>query len=178
MIKINNTEYDATAVVSGNNTMAITFLNGTVKTIADAEALFGSSLKIEVFENNELTGTYYNKSIASVTAKSNGADSYRITILLGVTRIQESVEDTLKKELKAVNEVLSSVKENASVTSDDVEILSGAIEDLATLMAEILTNVETIKEEVAALNTTSDVVESDTETVVDDAETESEATNG
>lgn len=151
MIKINGTSYDASAVISRDNSMAITFSNGTVETIADAEALFASNPKIEIFEEEELVGTYYDKAVERVTAaKSGDEDGYFITIVLRVSKIEESAEEALQKEIDSINTTVNSVKESATLTSADIELLSGAIEDLAVLVSEIVeknANAETVTSE-------------------------------
>lgn len=158
MIKINGTSYEASAVASGNSSLVVTFTNGTVETIAEAEALFGSKIKIEVYEDEELVATYYNRTIDSISARTNGDSSYFVTAILNVAKIDEPAEVALQKKIDAVNESVASIKEAADSTSTKVNSIDEAI-------SSINENTTKISEEIATINANTSLASEDIETL-------------
>ena len=150
MIKINDTEYDAKVVVAQDGTMSVTFL-GTSQTLSDIEALFNSTPRIEVWEDNELIATYFNKEITSLNAKKIN-DLYNVTIYLRVSKLETSEEKKLQTQIDNLLDTVNSIKESNTTTDNAVdelgtvssenasliETLSEAVDDLATLVAELV----------------------------------------
>ena len=150
MIKINDTEYDAKVVVAQDGTMSVTFL-GTSQTLSDIEALFNSTPRIEVWEDNELIATYFNKEITSLNAKKIN-DLYNVTIYLRVSKLETSEEKKLQTQIDNLLDTINSIKESNTTTDNAVdelgtvssenasliETLSEAVDDLATLVAELV----------------------------------------
>lgn len=171
MIKINNIEYDATAVVAQDGTMSVRF-DGTTQTLSDIEALFNSSPKIEIWEDNELTATYFDKKISSIYAKGIDDKLYDITIYLVVSKLEESAEKVLQMQIDNLMTSVDAIKENNTATDnavDDlgtatsenattIEELAIAIDDLATLVAELVADKEPYAETIP-----SDTAPSETE---------------
>lgn len=150
MIKINDTEYEAKVVVAQDGTMSVTFL-GTSQTLSDIEALFNSTPRIEVWEDNELIATYFNKEITSLNAKKVN-DLYNVTIYLRVSKLEISEEKKLQTQIDNLLDTVNSIKESNTTTDNAVdelgtvssenasliETLSEAVDDLATLVAELV----------------------------------------
>jgi methyl-accepting chemotaxis protein len=171
MIKINDTEYDAKVVVAQDGTMSVTFL-GTSQTLSDIEALFNSTPRIEVWEDNELIATYFNKEITSLNAKKVN-DLYNVTIYLRVSKLETSEEKKLQTQIDNLLDTINSIKESNTTTDNAVdelgtvssenasliETLSEAVDDLATLVAELVEasqNAETETSEDATTETTTE----------------------
>lgn len=187
MIKINDVSYDAKVVLALDGTMSIAF-EGTSSTLTDIENLFNTNPKIEIWENDELTATYFNKEITSINAKKVG-DLYDITIYLAVSRLEESAEKVIQTQIQNILESIDIINENnvatdsavdelgtvASESVTTIEELSLAIDDLATLVAELVAEKETtFPDEVE----TTEEVESSVEEIKESTDTDEEAQNG
>lgn len=148
MIKINDQTYDAKVIVAGDGSMSVSF-KGTTETISSIEALFASALKIEIIENGETIGIYYNKEINSLSAKKVGS-LYDITIFLRVAKISVPEETVLQTQIDNVKEAIAQMKENNDITDNavsdlgtfsadnksDIEILSDAVNELGSFSAD------------------------------------------
>ena len=148
MIKINDQTYDAKVILAGDGSMSVSF-KGTTETITSIEALFASALKIEVIEESETIGIYYNKEINSLSAKKVGS-LYDITIFLRVAKISVPEETVLQTQIDNVKETIAQMKENNDITDNavsdlgtfsadnksDIEILSDAVNELGSFSAD------------------------------------------
>jgi methyl-accepting chemotaxis protein len=173
MIKINDTEYDAKVVVAQDGTMSVTFL-GTSQTLSDIEALFNSTPRIEVWEDNELIATYFNKEITSLNAKKVN-DLYNVTIYLRVSKLEISEEKKLQTQIDNLLDTVNSIKESNTTTDNAVdelgtvssenasliETLSEAVDDLATLVAELVEASQSAETETSEDATTETTTESE-----------------
>ena len=173
MIKINDTEYDAKVVVAQDGTMSVTFL-GTSQTLSDIEALFNSTPRIEVWEDNELIATYFNKEITSLNAKKVN-DLYNVTIYLRVSKLEISEEKKLQTQIDNLLDTVNSIKESNTTTDNAVdelgtvssenasliETLSEAVDDLATLVAELVEASQNAETETSEDATTEETTESE-----------------
>ena len=171
MIKINDTEYDAKVVVAQDGTMSVTFL-GTSQTLSDIEALFNSTPRIEVWEDNELIATYFNKEITSLNAKKVN-DLYNVTIYLRVSKLEISEEKKLQTQIDNLLDTVNSIKESNTTTDNAVdelgtvssenasliETLSEAVDDLATLVAELVEASQNAETETSEDTTTEESTE-------------------
>lgn len=162
MIKINGTEYDAKVVVAMDGTMSVAF-EKTSQTIADIEALFNSSPKLEIWENGELVATYYDKEVRSINAVKNG-ELYDVSIYLVVSKIEKSVADVLQTQINNLSGSINALKEAAIDSSNTEENLQNQI-DTAT------NSIDTIKEN----NIATDNAVDDLGNVVSDNATDIEA---
>ncbi len=148
MIKINDQTYDAKVIVAGDGSMSVSF-KGTTETISSIEALFASALKIEIIEEGETVGVYYNKEINSLSAKKIGS-LYDITIFLRVAKVSVPEETVLQTQIDNVKDAIAQIKESNSVTDNavdelgvfsadnksDIEILSDAVNELGSFSAD------------------------------------------
>lgn len=155
MVRINDTDYDAIVVVAKDGTMSVSF-NGTTQTLSDVQALFNSTPKVEIWEDNELAATYFNKEVTSITARKSGS-LYDITIYLVVSKLEESAETVLQTQINNLMSTVDTIQENntatdnavgdlgtvASENTSTIEELAVAIDDLATLVSELVENSET-----------------------------------
>ena len=137
MIKINGTEYDAKVVVAMDGTMSVAF-EKTSQTIADIEALFNSSPKLEIWENGELVATYYDKEVRSINAVKNG-ELYDVSIYLVVSKIEKSVADVLQTQINNLSDSVNALKEAATDSSNTEENLQNQIDTVTN-------SIDTIKE--------------------------------
>lgn len=172
MVRINDTDYDAIVVVAKDGTMSVSF-NGTTQTLSDVQALFNSTPKVEIWEDNELAATYFNKEVTSITARKSGS-LYDITIYLVVSKLEESAETVLQTQINNLMSTVDTIQENntatdnavddlgtvASENTSTIEELAVAIDDLATLVSELVensgTNAETTPSDTAPSTETTD----------------------
>lgn len=162
MIKINGTEYDAKVVVAMDGTMSVAF-EKTSQTIADIEALFNSSPKLEIWENGELIATYYDKEVRSINAVKNG-ELYDVSVYLVVSKIEKSAEEVLQTQINVLLGSVNTLKE-AATDSSNTEV------NLQNQIDTVTNSIDTIKEN----NTATDNAVDDLGNVASDNATDIEA---
>lgn len=106
MIKINNTSYDAYAIVAQDGSMELTFTDGSVDSLV-SKLIKGT--RIEVFEDDKIVGVYYNRQLDKIEY-SNG----KITAVLRGSTIAEDDKTNLELAIVELAEIVMSLSGEVS----------------------------------------------------------------